>query len=306
MRSVILATVIVAALSVSAHAWNDTGHMVVAQLAYRRLTPEQRQAIAAILRQHPHWQEFLIAERPDNVPEDQWAFWRAATWPDWVKHHNEKFSHPKWHYVDFPFVPPGSAERATDHEPREENILTALPLCIDKVRTSTGQEGAIYLCWVLHLIGDIHQPLHCASLFCEQFPKGDKGGNDSLYRLGAKRIIKLHPFWDDLLGKSPTPTTVNRGAQEAQAALDANRAEVTREEQANSSVESWAKESYTLAVAYAYDNGKIIPAVADRRRDPSEVPEAPANYTEEAGLIARVCIAKAGERLAGVIGQIVR
>jgi len=30
---------------------------------------------------------------PNNVPEDQWAFWRAATWPDWVKHRHEQFNH---------------------------------------------------------------------------------------------------------------------------------------------------------------------------------------------------------------------
>jgi hypothetical protein len=279
--------------------------MVVAELAYQRLSVEQRQEIAAILRLHPHWDEFLIAERPANVPEEQWAFWRAATWPDWVKHHHEQFNKPKWHYVDFPFVPPGSAEHAEAHELRGENILMALPLCIDKARGTTGQEKAIYLCWVMHLIGDIHQPLHCVSLYCEQFPKGDHGGNDSLYRLGAKRIIKLHPFWDDLLGKSVTHSSVSKGAQEAQEAVGANRVEVTREEQANPSIESWAKESFALAVAYAYANGRIIPAVADRRRDPTEVPEAPENYTQQAGLVARVCIAKAGERLAGVIGQIV-
>ena len=96
--------------------------MVVAELAYQRMTPAQRQAILAILRQHPHWDEYLIADRPENVPEEQWAFWRAATWPDWVKHHHEQFSHPKWHYVDLPFVPPGSAECAENHEPGGENV----------------------------------------------------------------------------------------------------------------------------------------------------------------------------------------
>ncbi len=157
----------------------------------------------------------------------------------------------------------------------------------------------------MHLVGDIHQPLHCASLYAEPFPKGDSGGNDSLYRLGGHRIIKLHPFWDALLGKSPTPTTVNRGAQKRGRALAANRAEVTHEEQADRSIESWAKESYALAVAYAYLNGKVIPAVADRRREPSEVPEVSESYAEQAGLVARVCIGKAGERLAGILGQIV-
>ena len=99
---------------------------------------------------------------------------------------------------------------------------------------------------------------------------------------------------------------MNRGAQEAQAALDANRAEVTREEQANPNIESWARESYALAVAYVYENGKVIPAVGDRKREPSDVPEVPESYAEQAGLVARVCIAKAGERLAGIMGQIVR
>jgi hypothetical protein len=46
--------------------------------------------------------------------------------------------------------------------------------------------------------------------------------------------------------------------------------------------------------------------VADRRKEPSEVPEVPEAYAEQAGLIARVCIGKAGERLAGVMCQIVR
>ena len=75
-----------------------------------------------------------------------------------------------------------------------------------------GQEKAIHLCWVMHLVGDIHQPLHCVSLYCEQFPNGDHGGNDSLYRLGGKRIIKLHPFWDELLGKGVTLSSAQKSA----------------------------------------------------------------------------------------------
>ena len=72
-----------------------------------------------------------------------------------------------------------------------------------------------------------------------------------------------------MLGKGVTLSSVEKGAREAQEAVGANRAEVTREEQANPSIESWVKESFGLAVAYAYVNGKVIPAVADRRREPS-------------------------------------
>jgi S1/P1 Nuclease len=95
MRIFMLAAALLAFLAAPVRARNDKGHMVVAELAYLRLTPEQRQAVTAILKQHPHWDEFLIAQRPDNVPEDQWAFWRAATWPDWVKHAHQQFNKPK-------------------------------------------------------------------------------------------------------------------------------------------------------------------------------------------------------------------
>jgi hypothetical protein len=286
-------------------AWNDKGHMVVAELAYRRLTPQQRQELLEILKQHPHWAEFLNADRPQNVPEDQWSLWRAATWPDWVKHHHEQFSKPHWHYVNLPFVPPGSTENAQNHEPVGENILTALPLSIEKARGATGQEKAMYLCWVLHLMGDIHQPLHCADLVCAEFPKGDHGGEDSLYRLSGRRIIKLHSFWDDLLGTADTKTSIERGADEAQQAVDANRAEITRELQTNPTIESWARESFALATTYAYDGGRVIPAVAERHQQATAAPDLPEPYAQQAGLVARVCVGKAGERLAVVLAQIV-
>lgn len=304
MRHAALAFAFLFSLATPVLAWNDKGHMVVAQLAYQRLTPEQRQTIAAILQQHPHYREFLAAECPQGIALDQWVFWRAATWPDWVKHHQESFSHPAWHYIDYAYAPEAPAT-AANHPPKDQNILTALPTCVQKARATTGAEQAIHICWVIHLIGDIHQPLHCISLYSSACPKGDAGGNDSLYRLGGHRTIKLHPFWDDLLGKSPTPPTVERAAQEAVAAVEANRTEVTREEIAAPTFESWAGESYALAVAYGYMNGTVIPAFADRHKEPSAIPEIPESYAEQAGLVARVCIGKAGERLAGVLGQIV-
>ena len=74
MHHVFQIAAIAFSLSTPAKAWNDMGHMVVAELAYQRLTPAQRETIAGILQQHPHYKEFLAAERPDGVPEGQWAF----------------------------------------------------------------------------------------------------------------------------------------------------------------------------------------------------------------------------------------
>ena len=55
-------------------------------------------------------------------------------------------------------------------------------------------------CWLFHLVGDVHQPLHTVSLFKTKYPDGDRGGN--LVFVRAKRsgaILDLHQLWDGLL-----------------------------------------------------------------------------------------------------------
>ena len=55
--------------------------------------------------------------------------------------------------------------------------------------------------FLIHLIGDIHQPLHNTSLVNSQFPKGDKGGNLFLIKTRLKSVKDLHTFWDRGLEK---------------------------------------------------------------------------------------------------------
>ena len=87
MRKWVVAGAILTLLSApgKAVAWNNTGHMTVALIAYRELTDGQKLAIAKVLKEHPHYEEFLAADRPAKVSENEWAFLRAATWPDWVR-----------------------------------------------------------------------------------------------------------------------------------------------------------------------------------------------------------------------------
>ena len=66
----------------AALAWNETGHMTVALIAYRQLSDSQKQKVAEILKAHPHYKLRLNADLPDGVNADEWAFLRAATWPD--------------------------------------------------------------------------------------------------------------------------------------------------------------------------------------------------------------------------------
>ena len=164
MRKLLLFTLLVI-LPTSALAWNEKGHMVTARLAWRQLTPQQRDQIVAILKQHPHYEEHLAAHRPNGFSEDEWVFMRATTWADWVRG-RQQFDHPTWHYINYPIVPPGSSVNAADHEPpaKQENVVNQLSVCVDKIRAGTDEEKAVYLTWLLHLVGDIHQPLHCTAV----------------------------------------------------------------------------------------------------------------------------------------------
>ena len=72
---------------------------------------------------------------------------------------------------------------------------------------------AFALSWLLHLIGDFHQPLHCTSLFSnDYFTKGDHGGNNVLIQ-GQGRISNLHWYWDSRLNNSSSFKFINRRAE---------------------------------------------------------------------------------------------
>src|SRR3569623_3145228 len=77
-----LALAIVLLASSTSRAWNHTGHMTVALIAYRRLPERERQALVQLLQSHPHYRRYLAAEKPPEARADEWSFLRAATWPD--------------------------------------------------------------------------------------------------------------------------------------------------------------------------------------------------------------------------------
>jgi S1/P1 Nuclease len=302
MRKV-LTLVTLLAVAAPAPAWNARGHMVVARLAWRQLTDDQRAKVVAVLKRHPHYAEYLAAGRKEGFTEDEWAFMRAATWPDWVRN-NPAYDRPKWHYVNYPVVPPGSSVKEADHPPPPENIVNQLPVCLEKIRTGTDEEKAIHLAWVFHLVGDIHQPLHCVALFSEQFPKGDQGGNLAFIRIRTSPV-KLHAFWDGLLGTGTSAGDIGSDVREIEAVLAAKAADVQTELTDHTTVESWAREGEALARSVVYLDGRLkVAASTSRRIEPTEnVPTAPDDYAPNAGKLARVQVGKAGRRLADQIKQ---
>src|SRR4029077_5471473 len=116
------------------------------------------------------------------------------------------YSHPAWHYADLYW----NVENGQPHEipatgpdsvNAVERIVAFRPLPADSAAADTTR--AVALAWLLHLVGDIHQPLHCSSRVTpdDALPRGDAGGN--AFRLDDNR--NLHGYWDRILDEAIAP-----------------------------------------------------------------------------------------------------
>jgi hypothetical protein len=213
--TVVVALVVVILVPGNAYSWSAGGHRIVAFIAYKQLPEATRTKLVKILKAHPQFDSRF--QRPDSVREedyDAWLFTQAAVWPDLIRG-NEKYHHATWHYINQPFYLSSADETAlnnklnvnlsrdlpVDAETAELNVVQAMKLCKKKLADTTvpDKEKAVYLCWLFHLVGDIHQPCHSTALFSKRrFRSGDRGGN----QIRTKQSKNLHSYWDGLLGQN--------------------------------------------------------------------------------------------------------
>ena len=297
-----------------ARAWNHTGHKVVAELAWRELSASKRQAISDLLKKHPHYALLLAANVGPGVDTNEWAFLNASVWPDMVRPARgnaaeksseiTKYHHSQWHYINIPYVLPADAKKisTSSFNIPSTNILSALTnnLAALKDASLSAPERAVALCWVLHLIGDLHQPLHAATLLSEAYPTGDMGGN-SLAVVDASNVpLNLHSFWDQLLDTGDSyeyiatlADNIARAPQYDPRNLPEYKNDVT--------TRSWADESFSAAVTFAYAEGNL--KFADWKNynsgklSAAEVPHLKSTYVINANDVARRRVSLAGKRL---------
>jgi hypothetical protein len=320
----LVAVLFIGVTGTPATAWHARGHMTVALIAYRQLEEPQKKQIRAILTGHPPLETILTAKKPADATMEEWMVMRAAIWPDLIRG-DEDFDKPFHHYVNMPIRRLDGATEA-QKEKIEQNIaalpndeesgvlLRELPLRMKEVRTSTDPaQRAIALCWVLHLVGDIHQPLHAAAVFGKKSFRGDRGGNASFVRWNG-RAEKLHAIWDGVLGWDEFPgpggpkltefEVVDLMARHCQAShpVTAAQLEIT-------SIDDWAKESRDLADKEAYSsNGVPISIVFNFDRHhyltAADVDPLPDGYQTRAQGVAEKRVALAGARLVGRLKEI--
>jgi hypothetical protein len=304
-------------------AWIDTGHKVVAMIAWEDLTPKTRAAVTELLKQHPRYEKDLLQDATADESDDEralTAFSTAATWPDMVRSPanpmNHVANHPAWHYIDIPYVldgvtPPAPATAASG--PR--NVIEALTQCTAELKDSktSAADKAIDICWVEHLVGDIHQPLHAVSLFSARQPDGDRGGNQDMVLKDARyrnTQSNLHLVWDSLPGDFRSEELCEFEAKGLRADPKYSR-EKLKDLVAVTDFSAWAKESYQLAVSDVYLNGKLQYSIAQGRGgggggggngDPT--PGLPPGYLLNAEHVAMHQVTLAGYRLADELNAI--
>ena len=302
----LLSLVVLLVVDSALWAWNDKGHMVVARLAWKELTPEERARVYAILKRHPHYESFLKEQKPAGFTEEEWVFLRAATWSDWVRSGSKevtKYHMSPVHYVNLSIVAPGFAFNPPG--PAQQNVVTQLAVSKIIARNGNQEDRAVHLCWVFHLVGDIHQPLHCVTFYSPHFSKGDRGGNLAYARLPGRNPFQLHSFWDRLLGTEHTASSIGNGVLEVEKVYAEKKAQIDKELADHRKYEDWAREGYEFARKYAYLDGKLSPAPEEDKNKEGAVPVLPEDYGTNAGKVARYVVAKAGKRLAAELREII-
>lgn len=165
----ILALMSLSLLSFNAFSWGPTGHRVVGEIAQKHLKWKTKKKIKKIL--------------------DGESLARVSNWPDKIKSDPDKYAHTfSWHYTTWadtskPFAPQAG----------EGSLVSAIEdqLKVLKTRKTTKAEKAFALKFLVHLVGDLHMPLHVGN-------GTDRGANDCKVTFHREKV-NLHRLWDEKL-----------------------------------------------------------------------------------------------------------
>lgn len=283
---------------VNLHAWWDPGHLVTAMIAYLNLDDTARERVdeltAVLQRDYPYMNHFIS----------------TGPWPDDLKAEGVHV-YDTWHYTNLPW---NRNNIAIPDKPEVDVIWAineAVSILSDKRPRSV--EQARQLAFLVHFVGDIHQPLHSTSVFTNELPGGNVGGN--AFNLEGK-WRNLHMLWDDGCGFLSPYNDINPYGE---AKDDLSREEIRRiealarqlmQEFPESKItgieltdpDFWALESHKLAVKYAY---RGVNGENDRGRyiflEPGGTPSD--RYLEQGQKIVRERLAAAGYRLAKLLNE---
>jgi S1/P1 Nuclease len=286
-KSCLLAAAIAALGPAPAAAWGDLGHKVTALVAYRHLTPQAKLRLDAL----------LAADTDSLTPPD---FANRATWAD--KYRTTHRETAAWHFVDIEIDAPDlqsacfgfptlGASQLASQGPAQDCVVNKIEEFAGELQgaATPPAERLLALKFLIHLVGDLHQPLHAAD-------HDDRGGNCIGLSASADRSTarapNLHAYWDVAVVDA-------QGASAEQIAdkLDAGISAALLNEWASGTARSWAMETFEIAHRDAY----ALPSRPTCGTQGSVALRQ--EYEAEARKVAAVQLQKAAIRMASILNR---
>lgn len=274
-----------------AYPWWETGHQTIARLAAAHLTPAASTRIARILD---------VPDNPDAIAD---ALARASTWADETKNETKTSA---WHYIDLALQDHKSdiPERCIDNNCAPARIrLFADQLAGHPAHPGNNRWSQLdALRYLVHLVADIHQPLHDIS-------DADLGGNCELLDPPIGKAKNLHALWDgEIIAE------MNASDRALAEELDNQIQEFSPRHQrvlAEGKEDDWVWESHEIAVRDIYRRLHIpvepVEFPASCAEAPAEItslkPEIPSSYVSDMKPVVREQLIKAGLRLARLLNE---
>jgi hypothetical protein len=298
-------------------AWGSIGHMTVDYAAYERLTPATKARVRDLLKLNPdfaNWEKQIPAGTSVD-DHDRMIFMMAATWADDIKGdskysddgpdpnrpdgptssqnigYTDLFRHRYWHFVDMPFSPDHTALPPIP-TPNAQTQIDAFRAVLASAQSDDLK--SYDLVWLLHLVGDIHQPLHATTRVTASNTSGDSGGND--VTLVGDASSNLHSYWDDLPGFDCNFCNKKINCVERATALGKTLTTPGATYIHNTKTAVWIQESFDAAKSTAY-HAPMGAGDGPYTIAPSSL------YETTAFRLAKRRIALAGARLAEVLNN---
>jgi len=274
-----LAIVLALLLPSPALAWWEYGHETVARIAWLSVNPHTRAELNRLLRQS------RLLDTPTCPAR---TIEEASIWPDCIKNLGDRFSYASpWHYQNVNICQPFDQVSAC----RDGNCVSAqiernVRLLAD--RSLPTRERVMALAFLVHFMGDIHQPMHAGD-------HGDLGGNRVQASYGAiAGRTNLHSIWDGYLADRSLSTPPGN-ADGILSELD----EADKAAMRPGAVADWARESWEASREFAY--GTIIADPCGP--PPAERPVVTEEITRRLIPIVRRQAARGGLRLARLLDE---
>jgi hypothetical protein len=303
--------------------------MTTAAIAFaeiERTRPELIEKIGLLMLKHPDIPPYWVAAGDSRGKERaRRMFIEAARWPDDAKFTSH--DRPTWHTARWPIVakdaPPKTKKIAKARSDRPTgNAIEAAVMNVAVLSNpeSKPEERALALSWVMHIVGDIHQPLHVSDQYSKENPTGNAAGAlEYVWDPLRDSAMPFHILWDSNTFRSTKLEDIDSNAKELMDKYPrASLPELTPYDGPDA-IRRWARESYQVAVDFAYGYGIKTVGDPNKDSDPDRImgnmvkyilegvspvdkaPEVPAEYWEKLQDVAHRRIALAGYRLADLI-----